>query len=56
MWATLLWWVRGHQSWLVVVLDHSAQAVSGGGQIVFEFADAPLCVIGFGRAGVAFGE
>jgi hypothetical protein len=39
-----------------VVFDHAPQAVSGGGQVIFEFADASLRVVGFGGAGVAFGE
>jgi hypothetical protein len=39
-----------------VLLDHSAQAFSGGTQVVFEFVDAPLRVVGFGGAGVVFGE
>jgi hypothetical protein len=42
--------------WPVVVFDHAAQALSGGGQVVFEFPDASLCEVGFGGAGVAFGE
>ena len=43
-------------SWPVVVFDDSAEAFSGGGQVVFEFVDAALGVVGLGGAGVAFGE
>ena len=43
-------------SWPVVVFDDAAQALSGGGQVVFEFVDAALGVVGLGGAGVAFGE
>ena len=43
-------------SWPVVVFDDAAQALSGGGQVVFEFLDAALGVVGLGGAGVAFGE
>jgi len=39
-----------------VVFDDSAQAVAGCAQVVFEFVDATLGVIGFGSPGVAFGE
>ena len=46
----------GACSWPVVVLDESAQALSGGGQVVFEFLDAALGVVGLGGVGVAFGE
>ena len=43
-------------SWPVVVFDHAAQALSGGGEVVFEFVDAALGGVGLGGAGVAFGE
>ena len=36
--------------------DHSAQAFPGGAEVVFEVVDAALRVVGFGGAGVAFGE
>ncbi len=35
--------------------DRAAQAFAGGGELVFEFADPPLCVAGLGGAGVALG-
>ena len=40
----------------VVVFDYASQAFPGGGEVVFEFVDALLGVVGFGGAGVAFGE
>src|SRR5947209_1599878 len=39
----------------VCLPDRAAQAFPGGGQLVFEFADAALDVAGFGGAGVALG-
>lgn len=57
MWGTSLAAGRaGRGSWPVVVFDHSAQALSGRGQVVFELTDAALGVVGLGGAGVAFDE
>ena len=39
----------------VVVSDDSAQALSCGGEFIFEFFDGLLCLLGFDGAGVAFG-
>ena len=39
-----------------MVFDDASQALSGGGQVVFEFVDAALGGVGLGGAGVAFGE
>ena len=49
-------WEARQCSWPVVVFDEAAQALSGGGQVVFEFLDAALGVVGLGGVGVAFGE
>ena len=39
----------------VCLPDRAAQALAGGGELVFELADAPLGVAGLGGAGVALG-
>src|SRR6266516_1460900 len=39
----------------VCLPDRAAEAFAGGGEIVFEFADAAVGVAGFGGAGVALG-
>src|SRR6266700_6496083 len=39
----------------VCLPDRAAEAFAGGGEIVFEFADAAVGVAGFGGAGAAFG-
>ena len=35
--------------------DRAAQALAGGGELVLELEDPPLCVTGLGGAGVALG-
>jgi hypothetical protein len=42
--------------WPVLGLDHAAEAFAGGGEVVFEFADASLREVGFGGVGITFGE
>ena len=39
-----------------MVFDHPAQAFPGGGEVVFEVVDAAFSGVGFGGAGVTFGE
>jgi hypothetical protein len=39
-----------------VFFDHSAQALAGGGEVVFDFGGAALGMVGFAGACVAFGK